>query len=196
MMLYFLNDYEINNLEGHKGTKIAADVLATFLPEEVVSSLYSSVENAGLVVNNLTLEPIAAINVAIPENYRLLNIALVDVGAGTSDICITKDGSIIGYGMIPSAGDEMTECLIKKFLIDFNTAEKLKLVSPKKKSVTYKDIMGISHKTTPDEIFSALESAKKNIAKKVAEKIIELNGGSSVSAVFIVGGGLIVGHPP
>lgn len=186
---YFLNDYEINNLEGHKGTKIAADVLATFLPEEVVSSLYSAVENAGLVVNNLTLEPIAAINVAIPENYRLLNIALVDVGAGTSDICITKDGSIIGYGMIPSAGDEMTECLIKKYLVDFNTAEKLKLVSPKKKSVTYKDIMGVSHKITPDEILSSLESAKKNIAKKVAEKIIELNGGSSVSAVFIVGGG-------
>ncbi|MBE5953566.1 MAG: cell division protein FtsA [Lachnospiraceae bacterium] len=186
---YYLNDYEINNLEGHKGTKIAADVLATFLPEEVVSSLYSAVENAGLTVNNLTLEPIAAINVAIPENYRLLNIALVDVGAGTSDICITKDGSIIGYGMIPSAGDEMTECLIKKYLVDFNTAEKLKLVSPKKKSVTYKDIMGISHKTTPEDILNSLEGAKKNIAKKVAEKIIELNGGSSVSAVFIVGGG-------
>ncbi len=186
---YFLNDYEINNLEGHKGTKIAADVLATFLPEEVVSSLYSAVENAGLIVNNLTLEPIAAINVAIPESYRLLNIALVDVGAGTSDICITKDGSIIGYGMIPSAGDEMTECLIKKFLVDFNTAEKLKVVSPKKKSVTYKDIMGISHKITPAEILDALEAAKKSIAKKVAEKIIELNGGSSVSAVFIVGGG-------
>ena len=186
---YYLNDYEINNLEGHKGTKIAADVLATFLPEEVVSSLYSAVENSGLVVNNLTLEPIAAINVAIPENYRLLNIALVDVGAGTSDICITKDGSIIGYGMIPSAGDEMTECLIKKYLVDFNTAEKLKLVSPKKKSISYKDIMGVSHKVTPDEILSSLEAAKKNIAKKVAEKIMELNGGTSVSAVFIVGGG-------
>lgn len=186
---YYLNDYEINNLEGHKGTKIAADVLATFLPEEVVSSLYSAVENSGLVVNNLTLEPIAAINVAIPENYRLLNIALVDVGAGTSDICITKDGSIIGYGMIPSAGDEMTECLIKKYLVDFNTAEKLKTVSPKKKSVTYKDIMGVSHKISPSEILEALEGAKKNIAKKIAEKIIELNGGTAVSAVFIVGGG-------
>ncbi len=186
---YYLNDYEINNLEGHKGTKIAADVLATFLPEEVVSSLYSAVENSGLIVNNLTLEPIAAINVAIPENYRLLNIALVDVGAGTSDICITKDGSIVGYGMIPSAGDEMTECLIKKYLVDFNTAEKLKLVSPKKKSVTYKDIMGVSHKISPEEILTSLETAKKSIAKKISEKIIELNGGSSVSAVFIVGGG-------
>ena len=47
----------------------------------------------------MTLEPIAAINVAIPENYRMLNIALVDVGAGTSDISITRDGSIIAYGL-------------------------------------------------------------------------------------------------
>ncbi len=186
---YYLNDYEITNLEGHKGVKIGADVLATFLPEEVVSSLYTAVEQAGLYVSNLTLEPIAAMNVAIPEHYRLLNIALVDVGAGTSDICITKDGSIVGYGMIPSAGDEMTEALIKKYLVDFNTAEKLKTVSPKRKTITYKDIMGITHKVTPDEIFSTLENIKKDITKKIAEKIIELNGGSPVSAVFIVGGG-------
>lgn len=77
---YFLNNYEITNLEGHKGTKIAADVLATFLPEEVVDSLYAAVEQAGLYVTNLTLEPIAAMTVAIPEQYRLLNIALIDIG--------------------------------------------------------------------------------------------------------------------
>lgn len=186
---YYLNDYEILNLEGHRGVKIGADILATFLPEEVVSSLYTAVEKAGLYVSNLTLEPIAAINVAIPENFRLLNIALLDVGAGTSDICITRDGSIIGYGMIPSAGDELTETLIKKYLIDFDTAEKLKMVSPKKKSVTYKDIMGIPHKITPDEIFKTLASVKDEITKKIADKIIELNGGIPVSAVFVVGGG-------
>lgn len=186
---YYLNEYEILNLEGHRGTKIGADVLATFLPEEVVSSLYAAVELAGLYVTNLTLEPIAAINVAIPEQFRLLNIALVDVGAGTSDICITKDGSIIGYGMIPSAGDEMTEALIKKYLIDFDTAEKLKMVNPKRKTVTYKDIMGISHKITPEEILSTLDIIKKEITRRIASKIIELNGGEPVSAAFVVGGG-------
>lgn len=186
---YYLNDYEILNLEGHKGTKIGADVLATFLPEEVVSSLYSAVEMAGLYVTNLTLEPIAAINVAIPEQFRLLNIALVDVGAGTSDICITKDGSIIGYGMIPSAGDELTEAIVKKYLVDFDTAEKLKMVNPKRKTITYKDIMGLSHKITPSEILETLDSVKSEITSKIADKIIELNGGETVSAVFIVGGG-------
>ena len=83
---YYLNDYAINNLEGHKAEKIGIDLLATFLPEEVVDGLYAAVDYAGLSVANLTLEPIAAMNVAIPEQYRLLNIALVDVGAGTSDI--------------------------------------------------------------------------------------------------------------
>ncbi len=186
---YYLNDYEILNLEGHKGTKIGADVLATFLPEEVVSSLYAAVEQAGLYVSNLTLEPIAAINVAIPEHFRLLNIALVDVGAGTSDICITKDGSIIGYGMIPAAGDELTEELVKKYLIDFETAEKLKTAGIKRKTISYKDIMGISHKITPGEILDTLDKIMKDITSKIAAKIIELNCGEAVSAVFVVGGG-------
>ncbi|MDE6024859.1 MAG: rod shape-determining protein [Lachnospiraceae bacterium] len=186
---YYLNNYEIQNLEGHKGVKIGADVLATFLPEEVVSSLYSAVHMAGLEVTNLTLEPIAAINLAIPENYRLLNIALVDVGAGTSDICITKDGSIVGYGMIPAAGDELTEALVKKYLIDFDTAEMLKTSSNNKKIITYKDIMGISHKVNSAEVNDTLDSVKKDITNKIAEKIISLNGGIPVSAVFVVGGG-------
>ena len=186
---YYLNEYEIGNLEGHKAHNIGADVLATFLPEEVVDGLYAAVALAGLEVSNLTLEPIAAIQVAIPENFRLLNIALIDVGAGTSDICITKDGSIIGYGMLPKAGDEITERLIKEYLVDFDTAEKIKLIGPKRKSLTYKDIMGISHKITPQEVYETVDSVVEDITSKIAEQIIELNGDHPVSATFVVGGG-------
>lgn len=186
---YYLNGYEIGNLEEHKARHIAADVLATFLPEEVVDGLYAAVELAGLEIANMTLEPIAAIQVAIPESYRLLNIALIDVGAGTSDICITKDGSIIGYGMLPKAGDELTECLIKEYLVDFDTAEKIKAIKPGSKNFTYKDIMGISHKITPEEVYSKLEPIVDEITSQIAKKIIELNGDKPVSAAFVVGGG-------
>ncbi|MGN0152818.1 MAG: cell division FtsA domain-containing protein [Lachnospiraceae bacterium] len=186
---YYLNGYEISNLDGHKAHNIGADVLATFLPEEVVDGLYAAVSLAGLEVSNMTLEPIAAIQVAIPENYRLLNIALIDVGAGTSDICITKDGSIIGYGMLPKAGDEITEALIKEYLVDFATAEKIKMIGPKRKSLTYKDIMGISHKITPQEVYEKVDNIVEDITEKVADRIIELNGGKTVSAAFVVGGG-------
>lgn len=186
---YYINDYIMLSLEGHKGSKIAAEVLATFLPEEVIDGLYRCVENAGLSVSNLTLEPIAAMEVAIPEQIRLLNLALVDVGAGTSDISITKDGSIIAFGMIPFAGDEITEYIAKKYLVDFNSAEKIKQACLKRKTVSYKDIMGISHKLMVSEVVSEVEDIIRLITKKIAEKIIELNGGTSVSAVFVVGGG-------
>lgn len=186
---YYLNQFVIQNLEGHKARRISADVLATFLPDEVVDGLYAAVGYADLQVANLTLEPIAAIQVAIPEQYRLLNIALVDVGAGTSDISITKDGSIIAYGMIPSAGDELTEILMKHYLVDFATAEKLKLSSTKKKPVSYKDIMNLSHKADPSDIKNAVKDTVDKVTYEIAQKIQELNGNKSVSAVFIVGGG-------
>lgn len=186
---YYLNDFEITNLEGHKAHSIGAQVLATFLPEEVVDGLYAAVALANLEIANMTLEPIAAMQVAIPENYRLLNIALVDVGAGTSDICITKDGTIVGYGMLPKAGDEITEKLIKEYLVDFDTAEKIKAIGPKRKSFTYKDIMGISQKVTPQEVYERVEDTVNGITEQIAERIIELNGGKPVSAVFVVGGG-------
>ena len=186
---YFLNNYEIGNLEGHKGSEISVDLLATFLPEEVIDGLYAAVEYAGLEVSNLTLEPIAAMNVAIPEHYRLLNIALVDVGAGTSDICITKDGSVIAYGMIPSAGDEISETLAKKYLVDFATAEKIKLAIGKSKVINFKDIMGTKISIQPSDALSVAEPVIDRITKEVSDKITELNGGKPVNAIFVVGGG-------
>ncbi len=187
---YYLNDVMISNLEGHRGQRIAAEVLATFLPEDVIDGLYAAVEKAGLEVDNLTLEPIAAINVAIPEKFRLLNIALVDVGAGTSDICITKEGTIVAYGMIPAAGDAITDVIVQKHLVDFATAEQIKLeASGKKKAITYKDIMGLPMKTTPAVILQETTETVKGITKQIAERIRELNGDKSVSAVFVVGGG-------
>lgn len=189
VMKYYLNEDIISNLEGHKAEKIGADIIVTFLPEDVVDGLYTAVDRANLKVLNLTLEPIAAINVAIPESFRMLNLALVDVGAGTSDICVTKGGSIIAYGMIPLAGDEITELLVQHYLVDFNTAEQIKIAAGNGGQIEYKDIMCISHTIDAEEVWEVTKSTVNKIAEDVAEKIMELNGASPVSAVFIVGGG-------
>ena len=186
---YYLNDEVFISLEGHKANKIGEDIIVTFLPEDVVDGLYSAVGQAGLAVANMTLEPIAAINVAIPENFRMLNIALVDVGAGTSDISITKEGSIIAYGMIPHAGDELTEVIVQHYLVDFKTAEAMKLASTTEDEITYEDIMSISHTIPSEELWELVAPVVDKITSEVAEKIKELNGDKTVSACFVVGGG-------
>ena len=186
---YYLNGDVFTSLEDHKAEVIGEDIIVTFLPEDVVDGLYSAVGKADLSVANLTLEPIAAINVAIPQNFRMLNIALIDVGAGTSDICVTRDGSIIAYGMIPMAGDELTEVLVHEFLVDFATAETIKRASTEGGDITYEDIMGISHTIKSEEVWKLTDPVMEKIAHEVASKIQELNGGKSVSAAFVVGGG-------
>lgn len=188
VMKYYSNGDIMSNIEGHKADEIAEDIIVTFLPEDVVDGLYTAVERAGLSVANLTLEPIAAINVAIPENFRLLNIALVDVGAGTSDICITRDGSIIAYGMIPYAGDELTEVIVQEYLVDFAMAEHIKKESLEKNEIEYEDIMGLKHTIKAEDVWKLTEPVKEKITAAISEKIKELNN-KSVSAAFVVGGG-------
>ncbi len=188
-MRYYMNGYQIGNLEGHKVKSMALDLIATFLPDDVVDGLYKAVELAGLHVANLTLEPIAAIQVAIPEKFRMLNMALVDVGAGTSDISITKDGTITAYGMIPVAGDSLTDILVQHCLVEFDTAERIKREAGVKETVEYEDIMGLPQTISAEEVAALLEEHVNGMAKQVADCIRELNGEKAVSAVFVVGGG-------
>jgi len=186
---HYLNDYQISNLEGHNAGKVKVELIATFLPDDVVDGLYKACERADLHVANLTLEPIAAIMVAIPEKFRLLNLALVDVGAGTSDICVTNEGTITAYGMIPTAGDALTEVIAKKCLVDFNTADQIKVAASKMDTVTYTDIMGLDKKIAKEEINKALAPTVEQMALEVTNEIKHLNGDMPVSAVFVVGGG-------
>ena len=187
---YLLDDYQIKSLIGHKGKKATVELIAAFLPGTVVESLYAVTDLIGLDVASLTLEPIAAMNVIIPPDVRLINIALVDIGAGTSDIAISQNGSIVAYAMSTVAGDEITEEIIRQYIVDFSAAEEMKLSSGKK-SITYKDILGFEHTIDTDEFFASLSPAVELLASDISSNIISANG-QPPAAVFLVGGGSLV----
>ncbi len=185
---YFLDDSMILTPRDHRGSRLKVDMIATFLPHSVVDSLYTVVDMVGMEVVSLTLEPIAAINVAIPPKFRLLNLALIDVGAGTSDIAITKDGAIVSYAMVAEAGDEITETLAREFLLDFDSAENLKTKLFMEDAHSFTDIVGIPHQLSTDEILLRINPVISQITTHIAEKIVEFNG-RAPSAIFCIGGG-------
>ena len=186
---YYLNGYVITNLKSHKGEKIAVEIIATFLPRSVVDSLYAVMDKASLEVVSLTLEPIAAMEAAVPQNLRLLNLALVDIGAGTSDIAISSKDSISAYGMVPMAGDEVTEIISQAYLVDFNTAEKIKKECSGKDKIQYIDVLGFENILEPEEVLKIINPIVVKISEEIGNRIIELNGGKAPNAVFLVGGG-------
>ncbi|NLU23779.1 MAG: pilus assembly protein PilM, partial [Clostridiales bacterium] len=171
----------------HNGQKVEADVVATFLPAGVVESIYAVVNRCDVEVESLTLEPIAAMNVTIPSDLRLLNLAMIDIGAGTSDIAVCRDGSVVGYTMATVAGDEITETIMREFLVDFPTAEQIK--ANLAGTVSFTDILGLEQTIDARVISSAIQPALSATAKELAQKICEVNGGTVPSAVFLAGGG-------
>lgn len=187
---YLLDDYKIKSLVGHKGRKVSVELIAAFLPSPVVESLYAVMDMNGLEVTSLTLEPIAAMNIIIPPEIRLINVALVDIGAGTSDIAISQNGSIVAYAMSTVAGDEITEEIIRNYIVDFATAEEMKL-SSYQETISYKDILGFDHTIDTGEFFASLFPAVDSLAENIAENIVKANG-QAPAAVFLVGGGSLI----
>ncbi len=184
---YLLDRYPLATLKDHNGQQLEAEVVATFLPSEVVESLYTVMETAGLEVASLTLEPIAALNAVIPADLRLLNLVLADIGAGTTDIAICRDGAVVGYTMATTAGDEITETLMRRFLIDFATAERMKMQLDES-TVTYRDVLGLEQSVSGAEIQATLQGAAKTLAQEIAQRVTGING-APPSAMFLAGGG-------
>lgn len=181
-----LDGYRVSKPEGHRGNILTTEVIAAFLPAYVVESLCAAVDAAGLETAGLTLEPIAAINAVVPKELRLINIVMCDIGAGTSDVAASRDGSIVAYGMATVAGDEITESLMKQLLVDFTEAERIKTSA--EPQLEYTDILFMKHTITSGQVAELLRPAAEQLAQAIAQEILAANGGAP-QAVFLVGGG-------
>ena len=186
---YELDGTQLKTLVGQRGRIASATVIATFLPRQVIDSMHSALQSVQLDMQALTLEPIAAINVLIPATMRHLNLVLVDIGAGTSDVAITRNGAVIAYGMVPQAGDEITDALSQQFLLDFNVAEQLKRDVTNGLQGKFADIMGMEYDLSPEEVLKPIMPNIKKLAESIVQQILELNGGEPPQAIMMVGGG-------
>lgn len=194
-MMYYLDNDPIASLIGHRGATIGIDVIVTFLPRIVVDGLTASLRAANLDMGSLTLEPIAAIEAAIPPSMRRLNLALVDVGAGTSDIALTRDGVVFAYGMVAVAGDEVTEALCQHYLLDFNEGERLKRQFQRKEQLTVRNVLGQEILPNPREVEGIVEPVVETLAHTIGQEILRLSGATPQAIMCIGGGSLTPGFP-
>ena len=196
ILYYRLDGEEIGSLLDQQGDEASIEVIATFLPRVVVESLLAALKRADLEMEALTLEPIAAINVLIPTTMRRLNVALVDIGAGTSDIAITDKSTVVAYGMVPTAGDEITEALSDHYLLDFPIAEMAKRQLHINDEILIQDILGFDQYYPREEVVQAIYPAIENLAKSIGKEILRLNNQVPPKAVMLVGGGSLTPNLP
>ncbi|ACL70189.1 cell division protein FtsA [Halothermothrix orenii] len=189
---YTMDDLFIGSLVGQKARKIEVELVSTFLPRVVIESLLTVVNQVGLEVDHLTLEPIAAANVVIPKEMFNFNLALVDIGAGTSDIALTKGGRMIGYAMVPVAGDEITEALAEHYLLDYHIGEKIKReISQGEVEIKIRNFLSQDVVITREEALDILKPHIESLADQICEAIMSINN-KPPQAVICIGGGSLI----
>ena len=192
---YQVVEYRLDGLPvvqpvGQRGRWLEADVIGTFLPRRVLDALLAVLDRVGLQPGSLTLEPIAALELAVPATLRHLNLALVDVGAGTSDLALTRAGRVIAYGMVAEAGDRVTHHLASRYLLDLREAERLKRAlrrNPGELQVV--DVLGERRTLAREEVLDAVAEVVAPLASRIASECLRLNGGQAPEAILLVGGG-------
>src|SRR5699024_10653201 len=110
-----------------------------------------------------------------PESMRRLNVALIDIGAGTSDIALTRQGTIAAYGMGPLAGDEITEAISDHYLLDFPNAEETKRNIVNHQEDIVEDILGFESKITYDDLFQGISESVHKLSQALTTEVIQLN---------------------
>ncbi len=90
------------------------------------NNIVRCVEKAGLKLADLTLEPIASSASVLSEEEKEAGIALVDIGGGTTDVCVYYDGIIRHAAIIPFGGNAVTKDIKEGCNVMLNQADKLK----------------------------------------------------------------------
>ncbi len=92
-----------------------------------IRNLIKCVQNAGIQIDALVLEPLASGEAALTDIEREMGVVLVDIGGGTTDIAIFIEGTIWHAVVLPTGGEQITNDIAVGLRTPFNAAENIKL---------------------------------------------------------------------
>lgn len=92
-----------------------------------IRNLVKCVQNAGVQIDALVLEPLASGEAVLTDIEREMGVALVDIGGGTTDIAIFIEGSIWHTVVLPTGGEQLTKDIAIGLRTPFDAAEDVKI---------------------------------------------------------------------
>lgn len=118
---------EIKEPRGMYGGRLEANFHIVVGQVSAIRNIGRCVKNADLSVGGITLEPLASADAVLSEEEKEAGVVLVDIGGGTTDVAIFKDGIIRHTAVIPFGGNVITEDIKEGCSIIEKQAEQLKI---------------------------------------------------------------------
>jgi cell division protein FtsA len=200
------NTVGIKNPIGMCGSRLEVNVHIVTGKSPLIHNLVKCVEQAGLQAKEVILQPIASSKSVLSSEEKELGVVLIDIGGGTTDIAVWKEGSLLHSQIIPLGGSHFTNDLAVALKIPHNEAERIKLnhgtvFKESRANETFLTVQGLSG-TRPREvslsfIADVLGARAEELFQVVREVIVEKNLQDQITGGFVLtGGGALVKHLP
>ncbi|RDY58894.1 cell division protein FtsA [Flagellimonas nanhaiensis] len=118
---------EIKEPKGMYGGRLEANFHVVVGQVSSIKNIGRCIKSAGLDLGNITLEPLASAEAVLSQEEKEAGVALIDIGGGTTDLAIFKDGIIRHTSVIPFGGNVITEDIKEGCSIIEKQAELLKI---------------------------------------------------------------------
>ncbi|WP_180682763.1 cell division protein FtsA [Tepidicella baoligensis] len=126
---FIIDGQEVKEPIGMSGIRLEAKVHIVTGAQSAAENIIKCVRRCGLEVDQLMLNPLAASQAILTEDEKELGVALVDIGAGTTDVAIFAGGAIRHTAVIPIAGDLITNDIAMALRTPTKDAEDIKVES-------------------------------------------------------------------
>ena len=126
---FIIDGQDVKEPIGMSGIRLEAKVHIVTGAQSAAENIIKCVRRCGLEVEQLMLNPLASSLSVLTEDERELGVALVDIGAGTTDLAIFTNGAIRHTAVIPIAGDLITSDIAMALRTPTKDAEEIKVES-------------------------------------------------------------------
>jgi len=126
-------DYNTDNIRGttepigHFSSRLEGNYHIVTGKTQSIGIINKCVENAGLKIKQLILEPLASAYATLTKEEEEGGVIMIDIGGGTSDIAVFKDHRLVNTAVIPFGGESITADLVKILKILHRQAEEIKV---------------------------------------------------------------------
>lgn len=126
---FVIDGQDVREPIGMSGIRLEAKVHIVTGAQSAAENIVKCVRRCGLEVDQLMLNPLASSMAVLTQDERDLGVALVDIGAGTTDVAIFAGGAIRHTAVIPIAGDLITSDIAMALRTPTKDAEEIKVMS-------------------------------------------------------------------
>ena len=188
---------------GMIGTRLETEMYLVTIGGSPASNLRKAVERAGYRVAELVVKPLASALAVLTDDERELGVALIEMGAGTTDIAVFHEAKIRHLGTIPLGGNNVTNDIVHGLGLTQADAERIKerygcayepLVDPAE-TISLPSTVGQGNRQIPRELLAHIIHQRVDEVFDLVQRDIDGAGyGGRLSAGIVLTGG-VAAHP-